>query len=56
MYVFGTKASYGHEQHSFDFNKNEETDRQRDRQKEEEGQREGENLSRNLGLSRIQRI
>lgn len=31
MYVFGTKASYGHEQHSFDFKKNEETDRELER-------------------------
>lgn len=50
MYMFGTKASYDHEQCSFDSKKNEETERQ----KEDEEQGEGENLSRNMRLTRIQ--
>lgn len=50
MYVFGTKPSYDHEQCSFYYKKNEETERQ----KEDEEQGEGENLSRNMGLTRNQ--
>lgn len=34
--MFGAKASYGHEQHSFDFKKNEESQRKRKRDRERE--------------------